>query len=346
MEFPVADVPFTLAPYMIAVGFAVGVCGGLWGMGGGWMVIPVLQAMGVAVPVAIGTSVAQILGNAVISSARHWGFGNVSLRITLILIPARILGIELGVRILEHLKGLGVDVTDRVIGTLYIGLLFALAAFIFREVYKAHRAAARMQPANPSESADEHDCVGSSLPERTQRLKLYPCIACKVSNISSISVWVIVLLGVIMGVSNGLLGVGGGLIGMPLMVYLIGCPTTVAVGTSMASAILPAIFATFRHAMHANVDLPLALCLLLGVAIGVQFGAFATRYVRGFVIRGLFAVMAFLTGLSVVINLVLGLQQLSLWVVVGALAATCAIIIYMLVAAVRAEAHTRSRNSP
>lgn len=345
MEFPLAHIPFTHAPYLVALGFAVGVCGGLWGMGGGWLIIPALQAMGVDVHVAIGTSITQILGNSVISSLRHWGFGNVSIRIVLVMVPGQFLGIELGVRTLEHLKQLGARQTDVSIGVLYVVLLFLLATLISLEVHRARRS-----PSQTCEVAGDdgrhRDRVGGGLADRVQRLKLYPCIASRAADIPSISVWVLLAIGTGMGITTGLLGVGGGLIGMPVLVYLIGCPTPVAVGTSVASTICSALLGTFRHAMHANVDLPLALCLLTGAALGVQFGAFATRYVKGLVIRGLFALMAVVAGLSVVLNVFLGLRQVSLFLVVGTLGAISLIIIAMLVTALRAEAHMRSSNSP
>lgn len=345
MEFPLAHIPFTHAPYLVALGFAVGVCGGLWGMGGGWLIIPALQAMGVEVHVAIGTSITQILGNSVISSLRHWGFGNVSIRMVLVMVPGQFLGIELGVRTLEYFKQLGARQTDIFIGVLYVVLLFVLSTLILLEVCRAHRSSADACEAVTADGR-ARDRVGSGLADRIQRIKLYPCIASRAADIQSISVWVILAIGIGMGITTGLLGVGGGLIGMPVLVYLIGCPTPVAVGTSVASTIASTLLGTFRHAMSANVDLPLALCLLIGAALGVQFGAFATRYVKGLVIRGLFAAMALVAGLSVVLNVFLGLRQVALWLVVGTLGIISLTIIAMLVRALRAEAHMRSSNSP
>ncbi|HCU34113.1 MAG TPA: hypothetical protein DGT21_01330 [Armatimonadetes bacterium] len=346
MEFPLAHIPFALEPYLIALGFAAGVCGGLWGMGGGWIIIPALQAIGTEVHVAIGTSVAQILGNSLISSLRHWGFGNVSLRLVLVMVPGQFLGIEIGVRILEHFKHLGPRHTDVFIGVVYVALLAVLAAFIVIEVFRTLRR--RPEATKPAVTGDARtpDHVGAGLACRVQALRLYPCISCKVSDIRSISVWVVLATGIAMGVTTGLLGVGGGLLGMPVLVYVIGCPTPVAVGTSVASTICSALLGTFRHAMHANVDLPLALSLLAGASLGVQFGAFATRYVRGVVIRGLFAVMATMAALSVVLNVFYGMRQTALWVVAGTLLAISVTIMVLLVSAVRAEAHMRSSNSP
>ena len=346
MEFPLAHIPFALEPYLIALGFAAGVCGGLWGMGGGWIIIPALQAIGTEVHIAIGTSVAQILGNSLISSLRHWGFGNVSLRLVLVMVPGQFLGIEIGVRILEHFKQLGPRHTDLFIGVVYVALLSVLAAFIVVEVLRTMRR--RPEAIKPPNTDDGRtpDHVGAGVACRIQAVKLYPCISCNVSDIQSISVWVILATGVAMGIATGLLGVGGGLLGMPVLVYVIGCPTPVAVGTSVASTISSALLGTFRHAMHANVDLPLALSLLAGASLGVQFGAFATRYVKGVVIRGLFAVMATMAALSVVLNVFCGMRQTALWVVAGTLLAISIAIIVMLIAAVRAEAHMRSSNSP
>ena len=352
MEFPVALVPISSWDTLLAIGFVVGVCGGFWGMGGGWIIIPALAAMGVPINVAVGTSVTNIFGHSIVSSLRHWRFGNLSLMITAILIPSQALGVELGTRIMEHLKGAGEGRMDLVINVLYLLVLLGMAGFIYMDIRRARRMS---KPRSVAEQATGsagvertvQDRVSSSLSARIQSLKLRPCIACEVAGIKSISVWALVLAGVAMGVTTGLLGVGGGLIGMPMLVYLIGCPTHVAVGTSMFSAIVAAAFGAFRHAMNGNVDLLMALFLLAGASVGVQIGAFATRYAQGTLIRGLFAAMAVVAAISVILNSYFHQEKAALVMVLGGAGVVSLVVIYLLLTGTRAaRRQMRGRSSP
>ncbi len=352
MQFPVALVPMSSWDTLLAIGFVVGVCGGFWGMGGGWIIIPALAAMGVPINVAVGTSITNIFGHSIVSTFRHWRFGNLSVMITAIMIPSRSLGVEIGTRIVEYLKGAGEGRMDLVISVLYVIVLFAMAGFIYRDIRRTKRSSRKS--ADAEETADREgdeqageDRVSSSLSARIQSLKLRPCVSCEVSGIKSISVWAIVLAGMAMGLLSGLLGVGGGLIGMPMLVYLIGCPTHVAVGTSMFSAIVAEAFGAFRHAMYGNVDLLMALFLLAGASVGVQIGAFATRFAAGTTIRGLFAAMAVVAGVSVVLNSYLQLDKAALVMVLGGASVVSLIVIYLLVAGTRAaRRQMRGSSSP
>ncbi len=352
MHFPVALIFISSWDALLAIGFVVGVCGGFWGMGGGWIIIPALVAMGVPINVAVGTSVTNIFGHSIVSTFRHWRFGNLSVMITAIMVPSRALGVELGARIMEYLKRAGEGPMDLVISLLYVVVLFGIAAFIWRDIRRTNcrkRLLANADEANAAQAdaqvlADE---VSSSLSARVQSLKMRPCVSCDAACIKSISVWAIVLVGVTMGIMTGLLGVGGGLIGMPMLVYLIGCPTHVAVGTSMFSAIVAAALGAFRHAMNGNVDLLMALFLLAGASAGVQIGALATRFATGAKIRGLFAMMAGVVGLSVVLNTWLGLRQVALIIILGAALVICCIVMYLLIAGKKAaRRQMRGSNSP
>jgi len=97
--FPVAEATIALW-YLIGIGFAIGVCGGFMGMGGGWILVPALMALGVRENIAVGTSLAQMLGHAIVSTSRHWQFGNVSIKIAVVMIPGTAIGIEIGARVL------------------------------------------------------------------------------------------------------------------------------------------------------------------------------------------------------------------------------------------------------
>jgi uncharacterized protein len=353
MQFPVAPVPMSSWGVLVAIGFVAGVCGGFWGMGGGWIVIPVLVAIGVPINVAVGTSITNIFGLFVVSTFRHWRFGNLSVKITAALIPTQALGVEVGTRSLEYLKGAGEGCMDIVISVLYMIVLFGLAAFIDRDIFRTIRRRTKRRTVNEhaadmeGDAQEPDDIISSRLPARVQSCRFYPCISCDVAGISHISVWAIGLVGMTMGVMTGLLGVGGGFIGMPMLVYMIGCPTHVAVGTSMFSAIVAAAFGAFRHAMHGNVDLLMAVFLLAGASIGAQIGAFATRHASGTVIRGLFSAMAVLAGISVFLNGFLQLHKLALVTVLGGASLVCVFVMYLLIADTKAaRRQMRGSNSP
>jgi len=106
LYFPIPEINLAIG-YLIAIGFTVGVCGGFWGMGGGWITTPALYALGVPMNLAVGTSLAQMTGQSVVSAFWHRKFGNISRRVALIMIPGTIVGVELGARILERFKALG-----------------------------------------------------------------------------------------------------------------------------------------------------------------------------------------------------------------------------------------------
>ncbi len=335
MYFPVAEATLALW-YLIGIGCAIGVCGGFMGMGGGWILVPALMALGVRENIAIGTSLAQMLGHAIVSTFRHWQFGNVSIKIALVMIPGTAIGIEIGARILEALKALGEAQTEHAIGGLYVVLLLSLALFMYRDVSKASRKAAEANAAQPGDSATPPDEEETSrLALWVQSLKLYPCISCSISQIQSISVWVIFFSAIVTGVLTGLLGVGGGLLRLPMLIYLIGCPTTVAVGTDLFAIIFSGSYGTFTHALKGNVDLLMAFYIFLGAAVGAQVGAFATRYVKGTQIRGVFAFLALIAGVSVIANSFLKMQTLAVVLIIGVTALTAGLIVVLLVIGVR-----------
>ncbi|MFP3905360.1 MAG: sulfite exporter TauE/SafE family protein [Armatimonadota bacterium] len=300
MYFPIAGAEVSLF-VLVAIGFAVGICGGFMGMGGGWMLVPALYALGIPMNIAIGTSLAQILGHAIVSSFRHWQFGNVSLKIAMVMIPGEAIGVEIGASLIEFLKNKPNVDLDLVLSSLYLVLLFGLAIFMFMDVRKRRRRQRRENQRAAQNHEEPEDVLEkkSSLAVWAQSIPLKPTISCTVSDITSISVWVIFCFAIIVGTLTGLLGVGGGILRLPMMIYLFGCPTVAAVGTGLFAIIISGGYGAFTHAVKGNVDLPIALLLFIGAALGAQVGSFATTYVRGDQIRGLFAGLAFVAGVSI-----------------------------------------------
>ena len=337
MFFPVAEVDIAIW-YLVGIGFAVGVCGGFWGMGGGWITTPALFALGVPMNVAVGTGLAQMVGQSVVATFWHGKFGNVSVRVAAVMIPGTILGVEIGARIMEYLKAFGQVRVDEVISILYIILLSGLAVYTLVESVHSQRTLARdrtlrAQGGEQETGADRdvEDRVTVDLARRLQHFRIPPMICCPLLRVERISAWIVFVAAVLTGVLAGLLGVGGGFLRVPVLVYLIGCPTHVAVGTDLFAIIISGGYGSFTHALKGNVDLMIALSMLLGAVLGAPLGSFATRYVQGAQLRALFGAALVAATASIIVKHFCGMPQLAIALAVGMAGLMAAIIIGLLV---------------
>jgi uncharacterized membrane protein YfcA len=140
-----------------------------------------------------------------------------------------------------------------------------------------------------------------TLAQKLQRINIPPMIEFKASKITC-SLWLPVGVGLATGVVAAVLGVGGGFIRMPALIYLVGCPTLVAVGTDLFEVMITGAYGAFTYGVKGRVDLIAAMWMLLGAAIGAQMGTVAVKYVRGYSIRLLFAVTIFIACSSVLLK--------------------------------------------
>lgn len=286
---PLAQVDAWL-PGVVLLGFAVGVLTGLFGVGGGFLLTPALKALfGVPYPVAVGTDLVQIFLTGTVSAYRHGRAGNVEWRLGLVLGAGGVAGAELGVRIQNALASIGevgvsgsrVTLLDLVLGGLFVALLAAVAGLIWRETRSGGGVDTR---------------VGRAL----RAVRLRPVIALPRSDLAGISVWVPLAMGLGVGVLTGLMGVGGGFVNFPLLIYVLGVPTHVAIGTSAVQVLLASGYGALRHAGQRHVELPLVLFLTAGSVLGVQVGVRLARRFRGPRIRRLFAGVMLL-GIAVIV---------------------------------------------
>jgi hypothetical protein len=139
----------------------------------------------------------------------------------------------------------------------------------------------------------------SKLARKLQGIHLAPMITLRTSGIT-ISLWVIGSVALFTGFFAGFLGVGGGFIRMPALMYIIGCPTTIAVGTDLFEVMITGAYGAFTYATKARVEIVAAIVMLSGAAIGAQCGTLATKYVKGLTIRLYFSVTMLLSGVSVI----------------------------------------------
>jgi hypothetical protein len=281
MYFPVSGV--TINPLLLAgIGFVVGVLGGFFGVGGGFLAGPMLFLTGVPMNFVIGTDLAQMMGNSLVATRRHRVLGHVDLKLGTLMIVGTASGVELGARVLEHLKEGGN--LDMIVGSAYIAILLAIAAFVSYESVRA----LRMEQDDDEVSVSEA-LAFSPLHARMRRLRIPPLVSLPISGVEEISLWVILGVGFITGFLSGILGVGGGFIRMPALIYILGIPTHIAIGTDLFEIAFSAGYGTLTHALKGNVDILIALVMQTGAVLGAQIGASSTRHVTGPKIRLIFS---------------------------------------------------------
>jgi uncharacterized membrane protein YfcA len=296
MYFPIADV--TVSPILLmGVGFLVGILGGFFGVGGGFLAGPMMFWTGVPMNFVVGTDLAHMTGKSIVAARRHRALGHVDFKLGAFMVFGTIIGVEIGARLIEALKAAGN--IDLIIGVTYIVILVGISIFTAWESIRA------IQMVRTDQINVEQAVGFSGLAKRIQGLNLPPLVSFPVSGIESVSVWMVLGVGLITGILAGSLGVGGGFIRMPLLVYVLGVPTHVAVGTDLFEIVFSSGYGTITHALKGNVDILIALVMQAGAAIGAQIGATATRFFSGPRIRLAFSVLP-LIGAALVIARLLG----------------------------------------
>ena len=286
---------------LIALGFVVGVLGGFFGVGGSFLAGPALFALGVPFNFVVGTDLIHIMGKSLVAAREHHVLGHVDLRLAAVMVIGTIAGSETGVQGIEYLKR-GAHV-NLVVGIVSIVVFTLLGLFAGIEGWKAlqlHRSGAQ-------EGGREPDHLAFGFFARAfERIQLPPHVRLKQSGIESISIWSIVLVSAVGGLFSGFLGGGAGYIRMPCLVYLLGIPTHIAVGTDLFEIIISAGYGAVRHAMYGNVDILIALVMQTGAAIGAQTGANLTQHFSGPRIRLAFAPLPILGAILVAQKLLSG----------------------------------------
>lgn len=266
-------------PGLIILGIGVGIIGGFFGMGGAWMVTPGLNILGFPMAFAIGTDIAHMAGKSIISTMRHGKFGNVDYKLGLIMLLGTLAGFEIGAQMIMWLERIGA--VDRVVRWIYLVLLAAIAWLIFLDVAKRR---ARENAARQAGQSIDKLATGIEWHKTLHRINIPPMVHLKVAGIYC-SAWLPILVSFFTGWLAGILGIGGGLIRMPSLIYLIGCPTHVAVGTDLFEVMLSGLYGAGSYTYKGRVELLAAVIMLIGAAVGAQIGAVATKYIKGYGIR-------------------------------------------------------------
>ena len=276
---------------LLGLGGGVGLLSGLFGVGGGFLMTPLLIFIGVPPAIAVGSEAAQIVGASVSGALAHWRRNNVDLRMGLVLLAGGIVGSTLGVQVFALLRKAGQ--VELIIALAYVVILGAIGSLMLAESVRAMRRQ-RLTGTTRRGKLHQHTWLhGLPLKMRFPKSKLY------------ISALLPFVVGAFVGLLAALMGVGGGFIMVPAMIYLLGMPTSVVVGTSLFQIVFVTANVTFLQAwQNQTVDMVLAVLLLVGGVVGAQFGARLGQKLRGEQLRGLMALLVLGVALKLAFDLV------------------------------------------
>jgi uncharacterized protein len=287
---PIAGVSENLL-LILGLGGGIGLLSGMCGVGGGFLLTPLLIQIGIPPAVAVASAANQVAGASVSGCLGHWHRGNVDVKMGLVLLGGGLLGSSFGVLLFGLLRKLGqIDLT---ISLCYVLLLGSLGGVMLIESLNMMLKRSRSAGAISARLANRHLWIHHlPLKMRFRRSKLY------------ISALVPVGVGFFVGLLSAIMGVGGGFVIVPAMIYLVGMPTAVVVGTSLFQIVFVSANVTFLQAFgNQTVDVVLAILLLVGGTIGAQIGTRLGAKLRGEQLRLLLAVMVLSMSVKVFLDL-------------------------------------------
>lgn len=338
ITMPIAGVEI-FWPGLLILGLGVGVIGGFFGMGGAWMVTPGLNILGFPMAFAIGTDIAHMAGKSLVSTMRHSKFGNVDYRLGVVMIAGTVCGFEVGAQMIMSLERMGR--VDLFVQIGYLLLLSLIATLVFSDLLHRRR---NEQQARAAGKIWLDSASGIEWYKVFHRLRIPPIMHFRAADIRC-SVWLPILVGFFTGWLAGILGIGGGLIRMPALIYLIGVPTHVAVGTDLFEVAISGLYGAASYTYKGRTELVAAVVMLVGASVGAQIGSVATKYVRGYGIRVFFGIAVLGCAVSVALKL-LGsfavawrgrLETAAAVLILGLVVALSSLIVVRFLRGVRAE---------
>jgi uncharacterized membrane protein YfcA len=265
--------------YLVSVGFVVGILGGFFGVGGSFIAGPALFAAGVPMNFVVGTDLAHIVGKSIVAARKHRALGNVDTKLGMIMVVGTIAGVETGAQMIQELKRRAN--VDLVVGVTFVIILLSISIFMAWESWKTLQLLRRKRASRRPTATTKDQSAFAFVAKVVHRIELPPFVSLPASGIERISVWAILIVSWVGGLFSGFLGGGAGYIRMPSMIYLLGVPTHIAVGTDLFEIIISASYGTVSHALKGNVDILIALVMHTGAAIGAQIGATLTQFFMG-----------------------------------------------------------------
>lgn len=288
---PIAELSVNLF-FLVGIGGAVGFLSGLFGVGGGFLLTPLLIFTGIPASVAVASVTGQVVAASTSGALSYWRRAGIDLHLALYLVMSGILGAFGGVSAFSALRAAGQ--LDLVISLGYLLFLGSVGTVMLVESVRAlwrRRAGVIVRDKLPG----QHNWVhGLPLRIRFKRSKLY------------VSVLPVLLIGGSIGFLGALLGIGGGFILVPALIYILRVPGSVVIGTSLVQVVAIMAASTILHSINSqSVDILLAFCLMVGGVIGAQFGASAGQYLRGDQLRALLAVLVLAVAIRFAVTLIL-----------------------------------------
>ncbi len=288
---PIAEMNINIF-VIVFIGMAVGALSGLFGVGGGFLMTPLLIFLGIPPVVAVGTEAPHVLASSVSGVIAHWRKKSVDFKMGFFLLAGGIVGSTIGVNIFKILRSYGqIDIVIQILFVLFLGIIgFSMAFESARTTIKSYRTTSSIRT-----KLHQHSWIhGLPFKVRFRRSKLY---------ISAIPP---IVIGFIVGILSAMMGVGGGFIIIPAMVYILGMPTSVVVGTSLFQIIFVTANSTFFQAyLNQTVDIVLAALMILGGVIGAQIGVRIGAKLKAEYLRGLLAILVLAVCAKIFTDLVL-----------------------------------------
>ncbi len=296
LYLPIADLPVNIF-VILAMGLAVGFISGMFGIGGGFLMTPLLIFLGISPAVAVASVTGHIAASSMSGAISYWRRNAVDLALACVLLAGGLLGTVSGVWLFTLLRAIGqLDIT---IGISYVLLLGIVGGLMVTESVRAIIRAKQGKPIELRRPGSHTWIHGLPFKLRFKRSRIY---------VSAIPVWGI---GFIIGFIGAVMGIGGGFILVPLLIYLLRVPTATVIGTSMLLTLITMASATVMHAATNHlVDAVLALILMVGGVTGAQFGARAGQKMRGERLRLLLGLLVLAVGIRFALDLVVPPEQL------------------------------------
>ena len=296
LYLPIADIPVNIF-LILAMGAAVGFISGMFGIGGGFLMTPLLIFVGIAPAVAVASVASHIAASSFSGALLYWHKRAVDPALAGVLLVGGITGTALGVWTFTKLRDLGQ--LDLLIALSYVVLLSSVGGLMFWEGLRAIRRVSRGQPGQVRRPGSHVWIHGLPFKMRFKRSGIY------------LSIIPVVITGLIIGFIGAIMGIGGSFILIPIMIYLLRVPTATVLGTSMVLTLVTMLIATMLHAVTNHlVDAVLALVLMVGGVTGAQFGALAGQKIRGEHLRLLLGLLILAVGIRFAIELVIQPQDM------------------------------------
>jgi uncharacterized protein len=295
---PIAELSVNVFLIFI-MGLAVGFISGMFGIGGGFLMTPLLIFIGISPGVAVASVTTHIAASSFTGAITYWRRRALDPALALMLLVGGIIGTAAGVWLFSLLRAIGQ--LDLTIGLSYLILLGAVGSLMVVESAQAIIRARRGRPAEIRRGGSHTWIHGLPFKLRFKQSKIY---------VSTIPVWGI---GFFIGFIGAIMGIGGGFLLVPMLIYVLRVPTNVVIGTSMVLTLVTMAFATVMHAATNHlVDMVLALILMVGGVTGAQFGARAGQKIRSEQLRLLLGLLVLAVGLRFAFGLVLQPEELYL----------------------------------